>query len=278
MALNTSLHDAKKHKNDEFYTQLPDIESELKHYKSHFKDKVVYCNCDDPTVSKFFHYFSYNFKHLGLKKLITTCYRNQQKDHFSQHDSKRAIKLEYDGFREGDHVPNVDDIGVSHLEGDGDFRSQECIKFLKQADIVVTNPPFSLFRDYVTQLIEYNKKFIIIGNMNAITYKEIFPLIKENQLWLGITPKGQDMLFNVPVEYAKELINTKKEGSAYRIEDGIIKGRLGNAKWFTNLDHNKRHEELILVCKYIQGDYPHYDNYDAINVDTIKEIPMDWGG
>ena len=278
MAKNKNLHQARNARKDEFYTQLPDIENELKHYKNHFRGRVVYCNCDDPAVSKFFHYFSYNFEHLGLRKLITTCYRNQKRDHFSQHDCEKAIKLEYDGFREGDSVPRVEDIGITRLQGDGDFRSKECIELLRKADIVVTNPPFSLFREYVGQLVEHDKKFIIIGSQNAITYREIFPMIKENRLWLGITPKGQDMLFDVPDDYAKELVNTKKEGSAYRIDDGVIKGRLGNAAWFTNLDHKKRHEELILVRSYSREDYPYYDGYDIINVDKTKDIPMDWGG
>ena len=174
MSLNKNLTKAKRQKNDEFYTQLSDIENELRHYTGHFRGKVVYCNCDDPRVSKFFHYFSYKFEHLGLKKLITTCYKNQSPDLFSSHDSERAIMLEYDGFREGDRAPNAEDIGVKYLGGDGDFRIQECIDILKQADIVVTNPPFSLFREYVAQLIRYDKKFLIVGSQNAITYKEIW--------------------------------------------------------------------------------------------------------
>ncbi|MGB0186649.1 MAG: adenine-specific methyltransferase EcoRI family protein, partial [Flavobacteriaceae bacterium] len=180
---NKNLHQAKNAKKDEFYTQLPDIENELKHYRHHFKDKVVYCNCDDPRMSNFFHYFSYNFEDLGLKKLITTCYQNQNRDLFSTHDSERAIYLEYQGDTNLNRVPDVEEIGVQYLKGDGDFRSAESIELLQQADIVVTNPPFSLFREYVAQLIAYNKKFVIIGNMNAITYKEVFPLIKENKLW-----------------------------------------------------------------------------------------------
>ena len=241
------------------------------------RSKIVYCNCDDPTVSNFFHYFSYNFEHLGLKKLITTCYRNQQSDLFSQHDVERAIKLEYDGFRKGDNVPKVEDIGVTNLKDDGDFRSQECIEILQQADVVVTNPPFSLFREYVAQLIECNKKFIIIGNKNAITYKEIFPLIEENRIWVGYTPMSKDLLFDIPEEYARDMVENKKEGSSYKIVDGIVKGR-SQSIWFTNLDHAKRHEDLILYERYSPEEYPHYDNYDAINVDKTKEIPMDWDG
>src|SRR3989338_4123457 len=182
---NKYLHKASKAKFDEFYTQLSDIERELSHYKDHFKNKVVFCNCDDQRVSSFFHYFSYNFEFLGLKKLITTCYKNQQVDLFSQNNSEKAIYLEYTGDKNRDKVPDLSEIGIKHLKGDGDFRSKECIGLLKQADIVVTNPPFSLFREYLAQLIEYNKKFVIVGPINAITYKEIFKLIKDNKLWLG---------------------------------------------------------------------------------------------
>ncbi len=278
MSLNENLQRAKREKNDEFYTQLSDIENELRHYAGHFSGKVVYCNCDDPSVSNFFHYFSYNFEHLGLNKLITACYRNQDRDLFSRHDSERAIWLEYSGSRKSDRVPAVEDIGVHEFEGDGDFRSAETINLLKKADIVVTNPPFSLFREYVAQLMQYGKKFLIVGSQNAITYKEIFPLIKDNQMWLGVTPKGQDMLFDVPEGYAQELVAFAKEGSAYRVIDGTIKGRLGNAAWFTNLDHAKRHEELALYKHYSEDEYPTYDNYNAINVDKIAEIPMDYDG
>src|SRR4051812_42555099 len=176
--LNRNLQDAKKAKADEFYTQLPDIDRQLRHYREHFAGKVVYCNCDDPRVSNFFHYFSYNFEQLGLKKLITTCYKNQNADMFSDHKSERAIYLEYMGNKNGNGVPDPEEIGIRRLEDDGDFRSKECIELLKRSDIVVTNPPFSLFREYVGQLTKYNKKFLIIGNWNAITYKEIFRLIK----------------------------------------------------------------------------------------------------
>lgn len=278
MSANRNLHKAKSNKKDEFYTQLVDIENELRHYSDHFRGKVVYCNCDDPRVSNFFHYFAYNFRVLGLKKLITTCYKNQQMDMFSQHDAEKAIWLEYDGTRNETGVPSVEDIGIHYLEGDGDFRSAECIELLKQADIVVTNPPFSLFREYVAQLIEYDKKFLIVGHQNAITYKEIFPLIKENKLWLGITPRGKDMLFDVPKDYAKELVATKKEGSAYRIVDGVVYGRLGSASWYTNLDYRQRHEELILYKSYSPAEYPKYDNYDAIEVSKVAEIPRDYDG
>ena len=264
---NAGLHAAKAAKKDEFYTQLPDIERELQHYKPHFEGKVVYCNCDDPRVSNFFHYFSHNFEHLGLKKLITTCYRNQNPDLFSRHDTERAIMLEYDGFRDGERVPRPEDIGIKHLDGDGDFRSQECIDILKQADIVVTNPPFSLFREYVAQLIEHDKKFIIIGHQNAITYKEVFPLIKENKLWLGFGFKGGAGHFIS--KYEDYAVATDRK-------DGMI--RVSGVNWFTNLDIKKRHEDLILYRRYTPEDYPRYDKYDAINVDKTKDIPADYDG
>ena len=276
--MNKNLHKAKKGKNDEFYTQLPDIERELQHYEKHFRNKVVYCNCDDPRVSNFFHYFSYNFERLGLKKLITTCYKNQSPDLFSRNESEQAVWLEYTGDKNLNRVPDREEIEVKNLEGDGDFRSEECIELLNQADIVVTNPPFSLFREYVAQLVEHKKKFLIIGHQNAITYKEIFPLIKDNKMWLGITPKGQDLLFDVPDDYAQELVSNAKEGSAYRVVNGVVKGRLGNAAWFTNLDHKKRLEEMILYERYSPEEYPAYDNYDAINVGQTAKIPMDYDG
>ena len=277
MAKNRNLHQAKSNKKDEFYTQLSDIENELRHYTRHFRGKVVYCNCDDPRVSNFFHYFAYNFRLLGLKKLITACYKNQQMDMFSQNDSERAIYLEYDGTQNETGVPKVEDIGVRYLQGDGDFRSDECIELLKQADIVVTNPPFSLFREYVAQLIEHDKKFLILGNKNALTYKEIFPLIKEDRLWIGNTSMSKDLLFDVPADYAQELRDTKREGSAYKLVNGVVKGR-SQSVWFTNLDYPQRHEDLILYKRYGPEEYPHYDNYDAIEVSKTKEIPMDWDG
>lgn len=265
---NTDLHKAKKRKKDEFYTQLTDIERELKHYKKHFKDKVVYCNCDDPRISNFFHYFSYNFEKLGLKKLITTCYRNQHMDLFSQNDSEQAIMLEYTGDKNGNNVPDVEEIGIIHLKGDGDFRSNESIEILKQADIVVTNPPFSLFREYVTQLIEYEKNFLIIGHQNALTYKEIFPLIKENKIWLGYGFKRNMAHF----------INKHYEDYASDADhkEGMI--RVSGVQWYTNLDISKRHEKMILYKSYNADDYPHYENYDAIEVSKTKDIPMDYEG
>lgn len=270
-SLNNNLAKAKKNKNDEFYTQLVDIENELKHYKNHFKDKTVYCNCDDPRVSNFFHYFSYNFENLGLKKLITTCYKNQNMELFSQNSSERAIYLEYNGDKNGDKVPNPTEIGIKLLKGDGDFRSPESIELLKQADIVVTNPPFSLFREYVAQLVEYNKKFLIIGDQNAIAYEEIFKLIKENKIWLGVD-NGGTKWFQVPNHY-----NIKTE-SRKKTENGIQYFSKGSIVWFTNLDHDKRHENLILYKTYNEAEYPKYDNYDAINVDKTADIPIDYKG
>lgn len=262
------LQKAKANKKDEFYTQLSDIERELKHYKNHFKNKTVYCNCDDPRISNFFHYFSYNFEKLGLKKIITTCYKNQDMNLFSRNDSEKAIYLEYNGNKEGNNVPNVNDIGIEYLEGDGDFRNKETIELLKKADIVVTNPPFSLFREYVAQLIEYDKKFIIIGHQNAISYKEIFKLIKENKMWLGYGFKGG----------AAHFINKHYEdyATANDHKEGMI--RVSGVVWFTNLDISKRHEELILYKKYDPKEYPKYENFNAINVDKTKEIPMDYKG
>lgn len=277
MSGNKSLHAANRAKNDEFYTELADIDKELRHYKHHFKNKTVYCNCDDPRVSNFFHYFSHNFETLGLKKLMATCYKSQAADLFSQNDSEQAVYLIYEGDKNGNRVPDLSEIQVLPLQGDGDFRSEECIALLKQADIVVTNPPFSLFREYVAQLVEYGKKFLIIGNKNAITYKEIFPLIKDDKMWLGVTPMGTDMLFGVPEHYAETLVQTKKSGSSYRIIDGEVKAR-AQACWFTNLDHDKRHEELILYKRYTSEEYPHYDNYDAVDVSKVAEIPCDFDG
>jgi len=272
MSQNRNLHKAKSNKRDEFYTQLSDIENELRHYRDHFRGKVVYCNCDDPYVSNFFTYFSRNFDLLGLKRLVTTCYKNQQMDMFSQHDAERAIYLEYDGTRNATGVPSVDEIGVHPLSGDGDFRSAECIELLKYADIVVTNPPFSLFREYVAQLMKYDKQFLIIGNMNATTYKEIFPLFGENKLWYGASIKSGDREFGIPKHYPLAAATTRVD------EEGNRFIRVKGVRWFTNLDHKKRHEELILYKRYTPEEFPHYDNYDAINVDRTAEIPMDWDG
>ena len=259
MAKNSNLHNAKTAKNDEFYTQLTDIEKELKHYKKHFEGKVVYCNCDDVRWSNFFKYFSMNFEHLGLKKLICTAYN----------ENGQGIVYEYNGDLNGNRIVDDEEIEVKYLEGNGDFRSAECIEILKQADIVVTNPPFSLFREYVAQLMEYGKKFLIIGNGNAITYKEIFPLIKENKIWLGVSLNMTKCHFIVPQSY---------EGSNVFYENGNKMAKVNNAIWFTNLDHTKRHTELDLYKKYNAEEYPKYDNYDAIEVSKVAEIPMDYDG
>lgn len=269
---NKRLRSASTAKKDEFYTQLSDIEKELKHYKNHFKGKVIYCNCDDPRTSNFFHYFSYNFEKLGLKKLITTCYKNQNMDLFSQNDSEQAIYLEYDGDKNGNNIPESKEIGIKPLKGDGDFRSKECIELLKQADIVVTNPPFSLFREYVAQLTEYDKKFLIIGNMNAITYKEIFKLIKENKLWLGASIHSGDREFGVPDDYPLNAASCRIDNEGKKFI------RVKGVRWFTNLDYKERHEDLILYKQYSPEEYPAFDHYDAINVDKTKDIPMDYKG
>ena len=271
MAVNEFLHQAKAREHDEFYTQLSDIENELRHYKDHFRDKVVYCNCDDPTVSNFFIYFSMNFKELGLKKLITTCYKNQTPDLFSAHAQERSIYLEYSGTRGETGIPSEDEIASHHLLGDGDFRNDECIELLKQADIVVTNPPFSLFREYVAQLIEMGKGFLLLGPQNAITYKEIFPLIKDKKVWLGIN-NGGTKWFEVSPEY--EILTESRQ----KWESGKKYFSMGNINWFTNLDHHKRHEELILYKKYTPDEYPRYDNYDAIEVSRYANIPVDYNG
>ncbi|MBN6739623.1 adenine-specific methyltransferase EcoRI family protein [Acidithiobacillus sp. MC6.1] len=267
---NRSLGNAKKAKEDEFYTQLADIEREMRHYKKHFKGKVVYCNCDDPRVSNFFHYFSYNFEKLGLKRLIATCYKNKSRDMFSKYDSDQAVMLEYEGEKNGNFVPDPDNIYTTLLEGDGDFRSAECVDLLRQADIVVTNPPFSLFREYVAQILEHGKKFVVIGNQGAITYKEIFPLIKDNKIWLGT--KSGDMAFRVPDHYEP------RETRYWQDESGQKWRSFGNMCWFTNLDLAKRHENLVLYKTYKPEDYPVYDNYDAIEVSRIKDIPEGYDG
>lgn len=269
---NTNLTLAKANKKDEFYTQLSDIERELKHYKKHFKDKVVLCNCDDPRVSNFFHFFSYNFEKFGLKKLIATCYKSQDSDLFSQNNSERAIYLEYTGDKNGNNVPDVNEIGIKHLQGDGDFRSKECIELLKQADIVVTNPPFSLFREYVAQLVEYDKKFVIIGNLNALTYRDIFKLVKENKLWFGHSIHSGDREFRVPQDYPLNAAGSRVD------EEGNKYIRVKGVRWFTNLDYTERHEDLLLYKTYNPEEYPTYDNYEAINVNVTKEIPMDYPG
>jgi len=271
-ATNKLLQEAKGAKSDEFYTQLSDIESELQHYKKHFKNKVVYCNCDDPQVSQFFLYFASNFKELGLKKLISSSYSKQRMDLFTAKDFKSGFFYEYTGAEEENFKPSLSE--VIPFKGDGDFRSFESIELLKQADIVVTNPPFSLFREYVAQLVEHDKKFLIIGNINAITYKEIFKLIKNNKAWLGVNLGRGISGFVVPDHY--ELYGTEA-----RIDDhGNRIVSPNNCLWLTNLDNSKRHKDIPLVKKYIgnETEYSHYDNYNGINVNKTKDIPLDYRG
>lgn len=263
-ATNGNLHKAKVNKNDEFYTQLTDIEKELMHYKEHFNGKIVYCNCDDPEWSNFWKYFHLNFAHLGLKKLIATFY----------HIGTSVYKMEYTG---GDD--NNISAGVKiPLTGNGDFRSEECENILKESDIVVTNPPFSMFREYVAQLMKYEKKFLIIGNPNAVTYKEFFTLLKDNKVWVGVKPWSQEMYFEVPREQKEYLLQNKKEGSAYVIKNGNVLGRASTI-WFTNLDHSKRHEKLPLWKNYTPEEYPSFDELpNVINVGKVAEIPADYDG
>lgn len=266
MTKNNNLHTAKATKNDEFYTQLEDIENELKYYKDYFKGKVVYCNCDgflNKEKSNFFMYFSLNYEFLGLKGLICTKYNPNGK----------GKKYEYYGDLNGNNYPDEEEVFTSELKGDGDFRSEECIELLKKCDIVCTNPPFSLFRQYVAQLFEYNKDFLIIGNVNAISYKEVFPLIKENKMWLGVSSFNKGMYFGVPDDYT--YADTYKFD---RERNGKKVMRVSSICWFTNLDHKKRHEELVLYKKYNEEEYPKYDNYDAIEVSKVTDIPMDYEG
>ncbi len=302
MAGNRSLNAAMKAKQDEFYTQIDDISSELKHYREHFRGKVVFCNCDDPYESKFFAYFALNFNSLGLKKLIATCYDGSPVmgnelvlfvDPTNGEPRKVAHKIvitEVDDYN-GDGAVNLADVAyllqndknvLSVLEGDtspdahgkmygpGDFRSQECISLLQEADIVCTNPPFSLFREYVAQLMKYEKKFLIIGGQNALKYKEIFPLLMKNQIWLG--HKMGDMSFQVPDYYEV------RETRYWQDENGQKWRSLGNICWYTNLDHKKRHERIDLCKHYHPDTYPNYDNFDAINIDKVADIPNDYDG
>ncbi len=286
MAGNASLRKADKAKNDEFYTQLIDIENELKHYKKEFEGKTVFCNCDDPFESNFFKYFAMNFNYLGLKKLICTSYETSPVayEQLSLLDNSNVIVkkeggkppykieitevLDYNGdgavdLSDVEYLLKNDKNSLSILNGDGDFRSQECIELLKESDIVVTNPPFSLFRDYVAQLIEYGKKFLIIGNVNAITYKEIFKLIKYENIWGGYI-FNKTLEFEIPNSYK----GIEKNGKKF--------GKVPSITWFTNLETTKRHEFLPLYRKYIPEDYPKFDNYDAINVDRTADIPYDY--
>lgn len=243
---NNNLHNAKRQKNDEFYTTRATVELELNHYKEHFRGKVVYCNCDDPIESEFTRYFAHKFEDWGLKKLISTGYK----------ESGHGVMYVYEGDKNGNLVPDRSEWKITELQGNGDFKSEECVELLKQADIVVSNPPFSLFREYVAQLIEYGKEFLIIGNKNAITYKEIFPLIKENKLWLGIS-------------FPNEFILPNGE---------ITKTVSGLCRWFTNLTHAKRNKPLDLVQKYDPRYYPKYENYDCIECSKVMDIPVDYDG
>ena len=276
MGDNAALTGAKRAKKDEFYTQRVDIENELRHYKAHFAGKVVLCNCDDPRQSEFFKYFVENFEKLGLKRLVATCYKSQDVDLFSQKDCERAICQIYEGDKNGNMILDDDEVGVHELKGDGDFRSEECVELLKQADIVVTNPPFSLFREYVAQLVKYEKKFLILGNKNALTYADVFPLIKENRLWIGVTPMSREIYFNVPQSYIDEALAKNKDRTIVK-RDGKFVARSPSI-WFTNLDHSKRHEKLPLYKKYTPGEFPKYDNYDAIEVAKTPDIPYDYDG
>ena len=255
---NANLLNAKRAKNDEFYTQLSDIENELKHYKSHFAGKVVYCNCDDARKSNFFRFFQKKFNDYGLKKLITTSYN----------ENGHGSVLVYEGDTNGNGKLDEHEIKVGELKGNGDFRSEECIELLKESDIVVTNPPFSLFREYISTLVQYGKKFLVIGNNNAITNKEIFPLIKENKLWLGFSD-NKTMEFVMPDSYEKYNYIDKK---------GRKIGKVPAISWFTNLEHSKRNDEIILYKKYTPEEFPKYDNYDAIEVSRVCEIPKDYNG
>ena len=263
MARNTDLNAAQSAKKDEFYTQLTDIEKELRFYWDHFRDKVVYCNCDDPTVSNFYQYFYMYYSKLGIKKIITTCYKNQDSQMFSRNDKDSAICLIYDGKKLPEEFP---------LDGDGDFRSGECIELLKQSDIVVTNPPFSKFNEYMDQLIKYQKQFLIIGNMNAISYKDIFPLIRDQKVWLGASIKSGDREFGVPNHYPLTAANSRED------EHGNKFVRVKGVRWFTNLDYKQRYEDLPLYKEYSPEEFPTYDNYDAIEVSKTAEIPLEYDG
>ncbi len=290
---NKNLKQANKAKKDEFYTQLSDIEKELKYYKDQFKNKVVYCNADDPFESNFFKYFASNFNALGLKKLIATSYAGSpvvggqlplfEVEGLKKAKKKEPHKIEINEVKDLNSDGAVDMVDVewllkhdknvaTPLKGDGDFRSEESIEILKEADIIVTNPPFSLFREYVDQLMKYEKKFLILGNMNAITYKEIFPLIKANKMWIGASIHSGDREFRVPDYYPLNAAGCRVD------DDGNKYIRVKGVRWFTNLDFKERHEDLILYKKYTPEEYPKYDNYDAVNVDITKDIPMDYKG
>lgn len=290
---NKNLNAAKAAKMDEFYTQMTDIERELQHYWQHFRGKVVLCNCDDPYESNFFKYFALHFNHLGLKKLICTCYNGSHVQgteliidfgDFNDEPKKIAFKVEITEVKDlnGDGALDLADVryllqndkNVISILKTGDFRDPECIELLKEADIVVTNPPFSLFREYISQLIEYEKKFLIIGNMNALHYKEVFPLIKNNKVWTGCKPFGGGMNM---IQAASSFDPTKTKSYSINERGEIIKNIMG-CIWFTNLDHNKRHEDIDLVCHFSPEEYPTYDNYNAIDISKVQDIPFDYEG
>lgn len=303
MAKNTDLNKAKA-KKDEFYTQLTDIEKEMRHYRDCFKNKSVFCNCDDPYESNFFKYFAMNFNALGLKKLITTCYAtspvtgkefqyfvdkgvqlsfipSESNTPVQEENVRKPYKVEITEVTDenGDGRIDLTDIeylmrnkknAMTLLDGDGDFRSPECVELLKEADIVVTNPPFSLFQDYIELLMKYEKKFIIIGNINAISYRQIFPLIMDNKMWLGASIHSGDREFRVPDSYPLR-------AAGFRVdEQGNKYIRVKGVRWFTNLDYVQRHEEMILFKEYTPDEYPKYVNYDAIEVGKTAEIPCDY--
>ena len=295
MAENADLHGAKMAKKDEFYTELTDIEKEMRHYRKHFAGKTVLCNCDDPFESNFFKYFVLNFNRLGLKKLLATCYAGSPItggelslfDIFGEEEKPKNTPYKAVVTKVCDTTGNggVDMMDVaelfkrgenelSELTGDGDFRSEECLALLDEADIVITNPPFSLFREYVATLMEHEKKFIIIGNVNAITYKEFFPLIRDNRVWIGASIHSGDRKFYVPDDYPLNAAGCGIDEKGRRFI------RVKGVRWYTNLDLKQRHEDLILVKKYAghEDEYPHFDNYDAINVDKVSDIPYDYDG
>lgn len=238
------MDESRRKKNDEFYTQIKDVEDEVEHYWKHLKAKTIYCNCDDPSESAFYKYFHQRHKSIGYKRLIATCYKNPSYDLFTDNKSESGKYVIFDGKEKQQ----------GNLKGSGSFRSDECIELLKESDVVITNPPFSKFRDYIAQLIKFEKKFLVIGNMNAVGYKEIFPLMKDNKIWWGITPRGHDFI----------------------LPDGSMKNT--NAVFYTNLDYPKLHEEIPLIEKYQPEKYPKYDNYDAIEVSKTKLTPYDYDG
>lgn len=268
MSKNTNLNNSKDAGYDEYYTQLSDIEREVSHYQEFFKGKTVLCNCDDPRVSNFFKYFSLNFEYLGLKRLIATCYKNQNADLFSQHECERAVYIIYEGDKNNNGLPDPSEIEVKELKGDGDFASEECIELLKQADIVCTNPPFSLFLKFLQVLFKYDKKFLILGNMTQLNSLDVFSLVRDNKIWSGYEQFSGSRWFEIPMDHKgknEKIVNGKKMVPIKAI-------------WFTNLEVSKHHEPFIFYKQYREGDYPHYENYDAIDVGTLSDIPDNYYG